>query len=125
MVEGTTGSRLRLPDERPTIDLPRPFVADLGYLLSSCECYRVESASGLVGTVENIVYASDSGRPDHLLVRAGRFERPRLKTVALAEIDAVLPDEERIVLREPAGAAALVRGARAPWRLSSLRSSRT
>jgi hypothetical protein len=112
-------------EARPTIDLPRPWVVDLGYLLSSCECYRVESGSVHVGTVENVVYSSHSGRPDHLLVRAGRFERPRLRTVSLEEIDAVLPDEERIVLREPASAAALAEPVRTPWRLPGLRSSRT
>jgi hypothetical protein len=67
------------------------------YLLAHCEGYRVESAGGTRGYVEEIVSAPDESRPLSLLVRpaAGR----RLFLVPADDVLELCPDTESVVVR--------------------------
>jgi hypothetical protein len=69
------------------------------YLLAHCEGYRVESADGTRGYVEEIVLAPDESRALSLLVRpaAGR----RLFLIPADDVLELCPDTELIVVRAP------------------------
>ena len=66
------------------------------YLLGHSERYRVESAEGIVGYVEEVVWAGEGGEPLALLVRTGEGDLVR---VAIADVVELHPDGERIVVR--------------------------
>jgi hypothetical protein len=70
------------------------------YLLAHCEGYRVESAGGTRGYVEEIVSAPDESRPLALLVRpaAGRSGLFVIPTDNVLELR---PDTESLVVRAP------------------------
>lgn len=70
-----------------------------GSLLSAClgesEGFRVDSPDGRVGFVEDILF--EGGRPETLVVRAGRLGR-RLLLVSTENVEQVVPRRKRIVL---------------------------
>jgi hypothetical protein len=79
--------------ERFTSDRP-----DREYWLRRCEGVRVETPSGRLGIVESLRFGRLHDRPDELVVRTGLL-RSRLVAVDVDDVEAVLPREQRIVLR--------------------------
>ena len=89
----------------PTIDLEHScWTAE--YLLDHCERYRVESADGRLGFVEEVVRSRDC-EPVALRVRSVRGALP-LVIVPMADVLEVHPHGERIVVRADAAAPAPV-----------------
>jgi hypothetical protein len=70
------------------------------YLLSHCESYRVESAQGVLGYVEKVVWSRDDTAPVALLVRAG-YGEGGLRTIGVDDVLALHPDCARIDVRAP------------------------
>ena len=68
------------------------------YWLHRCEGFRVEMLDGTVGTVEEVRYGSQLGRPDRLAVKIGRW-RTRLVLVPSGEVETISPESKLIVLR--------------------------
>jgi hypothetical protein len=64
--------------------------------LSRCIGFRVETADGALGIVEDVRANRDGG--DHLVVRAGR-QGARLLILATNDVVSVLAGEHRVVLR--------------------------
>jgi hypothetical protein len=77
---------------------PGDAASNVDHWLRRCEGFRVDSAHGRVGFVEEVRYASRFDRPDVIAVRAGLLGR-LLLIVPVEEIAQILPSEERIVLR--------------------------
>jgi hypothetical protein len=69
------------------------------YWLLHCEGYRVDTARGHEGYVEELLFGAAPERPDRLAVRCG----PRLVQVPAEEIDRILPDSETLVVRRIPG----------------------
>ena len=70
------------------------------YLLAHCGGYRVESARGIRGYVEEIVKAPDESKPVALSVRpASHGTRPFL--IPTDDVLELCPDTESIVVRAP------------------------
>lgn len=69
---------------------------DRAYWLAHCEGYRVDTADGRLGFVEEL----RSGRAPMLVIRAGRLGR-RLLLVPAAEVDFIVPRAQRIWLKSP------------------------
>jgi hypothetical protein len=65
-----------------------------------CAGFRVESADGHIGFVEDVLFGSDPERPSALAIRSGLFSR-HVDLVALEDIEEVVPNERRIRLRAP------------------------
>ena len=80
------------PDDR---DESKGF--DRTYWLGHCEGFRVDTANGRLGLVEEVV--GDDGAAT-LRVRAGRLGR-RVLLVPAAEVAFIVPRAERIWLRSP------------------------
>jgi hypothetical protein len=68
------------------------------YWLGHCEGFRVDSHDGQIGIVEEVRPGSTRGDPETLIVRAGRFST-RLLIVPIGEIEEILVQAERVVLR--------------------------
>jgi hypothetical protein len=66
--------------------------------LRICTGFDVEFPDGRRGRVCELRYRSDPTRPDVLLVRTGRLGR-RIVGVAVDDIQAILPNERRLVVR--------------------------
>jgi len=83
----------------PPLEFPRSRGFDRDYWLSRCAGFRVETAEGSpVGVVVELQYRSNLEQPDRLVVR-GRWFARRVGIVPVASVAAILPSEERIVLR--------------------------
>jgi hypothetical protein len=88
------------PTQRRTVD-PHPSRVSLerDYWLCRCDGFRIDSPAGSVGIVEGLRFGSRVDRPDLLAVRAGLFGR-RLLLIRVEEVDRIVSDEQRIVLRD-------------------------
>jgi hypothetical protein len=75
-----------------------PGSSGFGYWLRRCEGFRVDSPIGRVGLVEELRYSSSIEKPDAIAVRAGLFGR-LLLIVPTGEVEAILPAEERMLVR--------------------------
>lgn len=75
-----------------------PGSSGFGYWLRRCEGFRVDSPHGRVGLVEELRYGSSIEEPDAIAVRAGLFGR-LLLIVPTGEVEAILPAEERMLVR--------------------------
>jgi hypothetical protein len=83
----------------PPLEFPRSRGFDRAYWLSRCDGFLVETAEGRpVGRVVELQYRSEVELPDRLVVRGGWFAR-RVRIVPVASVAAILPSEDRIVLR--------------------------
>ncbi|SRR5712691_7896711 len=108
----------------PPLEFPRSRGFDRAYWLSRCEGFRVETADGsAVGTVVELHYRSDVERPDTLVVRGGWFAK-RVSIVPVVGVAAILPGEQRIVLRpetaeQPVLAGLRILGVGIRWRRPS------
>jgi PRC-barrel domain len=67
------------------------------YWLRHCQGFRVDSADGRIGTVENVRFDSPPTRPQALAVRVGLFGK-RLLIVPVSEVKAILPRQHRVLL---------------------------
>lgn len=72
---------------------------DREYWLAHCEGYRVDSAAGRLGVVEE-VRMSSRGKKPILAVRAGQLGR-RVLLVPAPEVDFIVPRAKRMWLRSP------------------------
>jgi hypothetical protein len=68
------------------------------YWLRRCEGFRVEGPGGRVGDVKGIRFGS-SADPEVLEVGAGLLGRRRL-LISVADVETIIPDERRLILRE-------------------------
>jgi hypothetical protein len=71
---------------------------DREYWLRHCEGYRVDSAGGRVGLVEEVRHAVGSGHPESLAVLAGMLGRRRL-IIPLSEVAEIVPHAQRVFLK--------------------------
>ena len=79
----------------------RPADGDLSaYWLRTCEGFRVESNDGPSGIVEEVCLSA-GGQPEALAVRTGLF-RSRLLLVPIDDVEEVLPQRKRVLLRSAA-----------------------
>jgi hypothetical protein len=76
-----------------------PLTDDRDHWLSRCDQFAVYAGERLLGTVDGIRYESRADRPDLIEVRGGAFGR-RVFVLPVDEIEAVLPDEEAILVNE-------------------------
>jgi hypothetical protein len=83
----------------PAHDIRTPMSFDRAYWLSHCEGFRVDTAGGRLGFVEELRAGVDS-HGDMLAVRAGLLGR-RLVLVPATEVDFIVPRAERIWLHSP------------------------
>jgi hypothetical protein len=67
-----------------------------GYWLGRCEGFRVESPDSRIGFVEEVVGCPE--QPEALVIRPGLLGA-RVLIVPVAEIVALIPSQERVVLR--------------------------
>jgi hypothetical protein len=82
------------------IELPHmPLVSDRDHWLSRCDQFAVYAGERLLGTVDGIRYESRADRPDLIEVRGGPFGR-RVLLVPVDEVEAVLPDEQAVLVGE-------------------------
>lgn len=72
---------------------------DRKYWLTHCEGYRVDSAAGRLGVVEEVLMSSRGKKPI-LAVRAGLLGR-RVLLVPAPEVDFIVPRAKRVWLRSP------------------------
>jgi hypothetical protein len=80
------------------LQFPRPLGWDTDYWLCRCEGFAVEAAQGRLGIVEEVRFRSRLDRPDELLVRGGLFGG-RAFVVPVADVEEVVPQHERLVVR--------------------------
>lgn len=73
---------------------------DREYCLAHCEGYRVESAAGRLGVVEEVRAHPTRGKKPILAIRAGLLGR-RVLLVPTPEVDFIVPRAKRIWLRSP------------------------
>lgn len=90
----TTVRRPRPSPRRVTPEYKKEF--DRAYWLAHCEGYRVDTADGRLGFVEEL----RGGRVPMLVIRAGRLGR-RLLLVPTDEVDFIVPRAQRIWLKSP------------------------
>jgi hypothetical protein len=82
------------------IELPHvPLTDDRDRWLSRCDQFAVYAGERLLGTVDGIRYESRADRPDAIEVRGGPFGR-RLLVLPVDEVEAVLPDEQAVLVDE-------------------------
>jgi hypothetical protein len=74
---------------------------DLEYWLAHCEGYRVDSAGGRVGIVEDVRRAQGAERAESLALLAGMFGRRRL-IIDVGQVNAIVPHEQRVLLKADA-----------------------
>jgi hypothetical protein len=73
---------------------------DAEYWLSNCHGFLVDSEAGKeIGVVDDVEVEHGSGRAVALVVASGWFGR-HLRTIAVADVQAILPSEERLVVRD-------------------------
>jgi len=78
---------------------------DPEYWLSHCEGFFVDSEAGEeIGVVDEIQLEHGRGRAIALVVAHGWFGR-RVQTIPVADVRAIVPSEERIVVADPKHAA--------------------
>jgi hypothetical protein len=70
------------------------------WTLRRCRGFRVEGPGGRIGIVERLLPSEPGADPALLAVRAGRRSR-LLLMVPVEEVEAILPREELVVLRQP------------------------
>lgn len=75
-----------------------PEIFDRAFWLANCEGFRVDRGGRDLGYVEEVRGADDPDEPMILIVRAGRLGR-RVISVAIDEVDHIVPRAERIWLR--------------------------
>ena len=68
------------------------------YWLRRCQGFRVDSAGGRIGIVEDVLYGAEHDRPSALLVRSGIFKR-RLEAISLDDVEAIYPRAQRLSVR--------------------------
>jgi hypothetical protein len=68
------------------------------YWLCRCEGWQVYAPEGRVGTVKRVLYGSHLDAPDGLVVESGLFRR-RVSVASTDEVERVLPEQRRIVVR--------------------------
>lgn len=76
---------------------PRPLAWDHDYWLCRCQGFCVDSPAGRIGRIAEVRFGSRLDRPDTLVIQTGLLKR-RL-TVAVSEVDKVVPTQERLLLR--------------------------
>jgi hypothetical protein len=79
-------------------EFPRARVFDSDHWLRRCEGFRVDCPAGRVGIVVEVRFGSSIDRPDALVVRRRALTR-RVRIVSVSEVAAVVPSQERLVLR--------------------------
>lgn len=110
VVAETSGPPGREPERRWLVEVE----VDLGgvnldaeYWLSHCHGFLVDSESGEgVGVVDDVELGSGSDRVVALVVASGWFGR-HVRTIAVADVQAIVPNERRLVVKDaarPAGA---------------------
>jgi hypothetical protein len=82
----------------PHLAFPRAIAFDRDYWLCRCEGFRVDCPTGRVGRVEEGRFGSRIDRPDLLVIQGGVLGRRRL-LVPVADVEEVVPRQERIVVR--------------------------
>jgi hypothetical protein len=82
------------------LEFPRHLSWDQDYWLCRGEGFRVDAPNGRLGLVEAVRFGARLDRPDELLVRGG-FLRNRTLVVPVSEVEAVVPRQQRLVLRCP------------------------
>ena len=68
--------------------------------LRSCAGFRVDSAKGYRGVVENVVFGSSIERPEYLVVRGGLLRRRR-KHLPVGNVVSIDPRRRRLLVIEP------------------------
>ena len=69
-----------------------------GYWLRFCHGFKVVSARGRVGIVEDVLYGADRERPSALAVRGGLFGT-RVEIVPVEEVAHIVPRSKLLSLR--------------------------
>ena len=72
--------------------------ADVGDLLGASEGYLVEAGAGILGVVEEVVFAERGDRPEFLMVRYDGLHRHRAVEVPAESVVEIHPAERRLVL---------------------------
>jgi hypothetical protein len=80
------------------LEFPRPLSWDHDYWLCRCEGFRVDAPSGRLGFVRAVRFGARLDRPDELLVRCGLL-RNRTLVVPVEDVQEVVPEQQRLVLR--------------------------
>jgi hypothetical protein len=75
---------------------------DTDYWLGHCQGYRVDSPSGRVGIVDDVLFRTDLLRPDTILIRSGLFGT-HLTPVPIDDVVEIAPRTEQIMLRDRPG----------------------
>jgi len=70
------------------------------YWLRRCEGFIVETRTRRIGRVDGIRYGKSQDQPEAVSVRVGRFGRRGL-LISVSEVERVLPEQRRIVVRDP------------------------
>lgn len=81
------------------IELPRHFALDEDYWLSRCDGFRVEAGERRLGIVSELRFDARLDRPAELVVCGGLFGN-RVVVVPTNDVLAVVPREQRVVLRD-------------------------
>jgi sporulation protein YlmC with PRC-barrel domain len=108
-VNGQAGTEPGDPEPRWLVELAvdlRGTNLDPEYWLSHCEGFFVDDEAGKeIGVVDEVQLEHGSGRAIALVVAHGWFGR-RVQTIPVAEVRAIVPSEERLVVadrKDPAG----------------------
>ena len=73
---------------------------DPEYWLSNCYGFLVDSEAGKeLGVVDDVELGHGSGRAVALVVASGWFGR-NVRTIAVADVEAIIPSQERLVVRD-------------------------
>ncbi len=70
---------------------------DERYWTRNCHGFRVDSANGRLGIVEDVLYGTDPERPAALAVRGGLFGT-RVELVPIEQLAVVEPSRRRVKL---------------------------
>jgi hypothetical protein len=88
---------------RATVELGTPNGArEREYWLCRCHGFRVESDEHTVGIVEGVRYESSATRPDLIEVRTRHFGRRSLVIIPVEEVEEIIEEEERVLVRASA-----------------------
>jgi hypothetical protein len=68
------------------------------YWARNCHGFHVETSSGRLGIVENVLYGADPDRPAALAVRGGLFGT-RVELVPIEQVADLEPRQKRVTLR--------------------------
>jgi hypothetical protein len=72
---------------------------DDSYWLRYCHGFRVESARGRCGIVEDVLYGAEHDHPSALAVRGGLFGQ-RLEVIPIETVDSVQPSRKLLILED-------------------------